>query len=217
MRIYVACLASYNNGVLHGDWIDLEGMDADGVREEITAILRESPHPNVSVECPDCDGTGRRGGADHQYEARRLCGGIAEAPPSRVCGTCNGIGKVPSAEEWAVHDYDDVPGEWGEHPDLDKLCEFVETLEELDDTEREAFIAYRDNEGDQVTVDSFRDAYAGQHDSWEAFAQEYVEESGLLQGVPDTLARYFDFEGYGRDMRLGGDAYEVDGFYFWNR
>ncbi len=202
MRIYVACLASYNNGVLHGNWIDLEGMDADGVREEIATILRESPHPIVAVDCPACGGTGTTyvpgvfGGAE--------------------CEPCSGTGKVPSAEEWAVHDYDGVPGEWGEYPDLDKLCEFVETLKELDDTEREAFIAYRDNEGDEVTLDSFRDAYAGQHDSWEAFAQEYVEESGLLRGVPDTLARYFDFEGYGRDMRLGGDAYETNGFYFWS-
>lgn len=206
MRIYIACLASYNNGVLHGDWIDLEGMDADGVREGIAAILRESPHPNVEVKCPECEGSGDGGLAASCVSADR-----------KPCPMCGGTGKVPSAEEWAVHDYDDVPGEWGAYPDLDRLCEFVETLEELDDTERAAFVAYRDNEGDEVTLDSFRDAYAGQHDSWEAFAHEYVEESGLLQGVPDTLARYFDFEGYGRDMRLGGDAYEVDGFYFWSR
>ncbi|WP_164090762.1 antirestriction protein ArdA, partial [Stenotrophomonas maltophilia] len=58
MRIYVACLASYNAGVLHGEWIDLEGRDADDVRDEIARILRESPHPNVTVDCPDCGGTG---------------------------------------------------------------------------------------------------------------------------------------------------------------
>lgn len=203
MRIYVACLASYNSGILHGEWIDLEGMDADGVREEIATMLRESPNPNVTVDCPDCGGTGTTyvpgvfGGAE--------------------CTACGGSGKVASAEEWAVHDYDDVPGEWGEYPDLDKLCEFVGELEELDDTEREAFIAYRNNEGDSVDLDGFRDAYVGQFDTWAAFAEHYVDEAGLLQDVPDALARYFDYEAYGRDMRLGGDAYEVDGFYFWSR
>jgi len=32
-RVYVACLASYNNGILHGEWID--ATDADEIREEI--------------------------------------------------------------------------------------------------------------------------------------------------------------------------------------
>jgi hypothetical protein len=31
-RIYVACLAAYNNGLLHGAWIDVED-DADAVRD----------------------------------------------------------------------------------------------------------------------------------------------------------------------------------------
>ena len=45
MRIYVACLASYNAGKLHGDWIDLDGKDVDEVKEEIEAILKASPEP----------------------------------------------------------------------------------------------------------------------------------------------------------------------------
>ncbi|UAL10216.1 antirestriction protein ArdA [Caulobacter segnis] len=40
-RIYVACLAAYNNGHLHGAWIDVE--DADDVREAIAAMLASSP------------------------------------------------------------------------------------------------------------------------------------------------------------------------------
>ena len=41
-RIYVACLAAYNNGWLHGAWIDVED-DADAVREAISAMLTASP------------------------------------------------------------------------------------------------------------------------------------------------------------------------------
>ena len=44
-RIYVACLASYNAGKLHGAWIDLDGKDLADVREEIADMLRESPEP----------------------------------------------------------------------------------------------------------------------------------------------------------------------------
>lgn len=41
-RIYVACLASYNNGILHGAWIDA-AQDADAIREEVAAMLAASP------------------------------------------------------------------------------------------------------------------------------------------------------------------------------
>lgn len=42
-RIYVACLASYNAGKLHGRWID--ATDADVIREEIQKMLAESDEP----------------------------------------------------------------------------------------------------------------------------------------------------------------------------
>ena len=41
-RIYVACLAAYNNGYLHGAWIDAD-QDADEIRDEIAAMLARSP------------------------------------------------------------------------------------------------------------------------------------------------------------------------------
>jgi antirestriction protein len=43
-RIYVACLAAYNSGKLHGEWIDAN-QDADDIWTEITAILKASPEP----------------------------------------------------------------------------------------------------------------------------------------------------------------------------
>jgi antirestriction protein len=41
-RIYVACLAAYNNGYLHGVWIDAD-QDAGEIRSEIVAMLSRSP------------------------------------------------------------------------------------------------------------------------------------------------------------------------------
>lgn len=41
-RIYVACLAAYNNGYLHGEWIDAD-QDADQIHEAIAAMLKTSP------------------------------------------------------------------------------------------------------------------------------------------------------------------------------
>ena len=40
-RIYVACLAAYNNGCLHGRWID--ATTPDGIMSEVRAMLADSP------------------------------------------------------------------------------------------------------------------------------------------------------------------------------
>jgi len=42
IRIYVACLASYNNGVLHGEWIDA-AQGVDGIWKEVSQMLLKSP------------------------------------------------------------------------------------------------------------------------------------------------------------------------------
>lgn len=43
-KVYAACLASYNAGILHGRWIDAT-LGADHIREEIDAMLGESSQP----------------------------------------------------------------------------------------------------------------------------------------------------------------------------
>jgi len=42
IRIYVACLASYNNGVLHGEWIDA-AQGFDGIWKDVSQMLLKSP------------------------------------------------------------------------------------------------------------------------------------------------------------------------------
>jgi len=41
-KIYVACLAAYNSGVLHGQWIEAD-QSAEAIRNEIEDILSTSP------------------------------------------------------------------------------------------------------------------------------------------------------------------------------
>ncbi len=41
-KIYVACLASYNAGILHGCWINAT-LDVDGIDKEIQNMLEQSP------------------------------------------------------------------------------------------------------------------------------------------------------------------------------
>lgn len=59
-RIYVACLASYNSGILHGRWIDCD-VTADEIREEIAEMLAESKEPIAEeYAIHDCDFHGIR-------------------------------------------------------------------------------------------------------------------------------------------------------------
>ncbi len=42
--IYVACLAAYNAGILHGEWIEA-AQDVDSLNQEVQEILSQSPEP----------------------------------------------------------------------------------------------------------------------------------------------------------------------------
>jgi antirestriction protein len=58
LRIYVACLAAYNNGILYGRWVDAT-QDAEDIRDEITAMLAASPIPGAEeYAIHDYDGFG---------------------------------------------------------------------------------------------------------------------------------------------------------------
>lgn len=45
-RIYVACLAAYNSGILHGEWI-YANQSADEIQAEVEAMLKDSPAPDA--------------------------------------------------------------------------------------------------------------------------------------------------------------------------
>lgn len=60
--VYVACLAAYNSGTLHGDWVDLEeASTVEDIRECIAYIVATSPELGAeeyavhdSQGLPDC-------------------------------------------------------------------------------------------------------------------------------------------------------------------
>lgn len=169
-RIYVACLASYNNGVLHGKWIDAT-QSAEDIRAAIADVLRSSKFPNVTLH--DSDGL-----------------------------------EYASAEEWAIHDYEGFGScKLSESEDIDTVAELAEAIEDNGDI----YSAYVDHVGQRyASVEGFKEDYQGAYASLEAYAESYIEDTGMLQGVPDTIARYFDYESFARDLELGGDVYTIE-------
>ena len=79
-RIYVACLAAYNNGFLHGAWIDPD-RNADQIRDEIATMLARSPVDDAE-EYAIHDYEGFAGGSISEYavidSVARMAAFIAE-------------------------------------------------------------------------------------------------------------------------------------------
>ncbi|MFH1267204.1 MAG: antirestriction protein ArdA [Planctomycetota bacterium] len=178
-RVYVACLASYNAGHLHGRWIDVDG-DADDIQEQVRAMLRESPEPNVMVDCPECDGEG--------------------------CDQCGDSGKVPSAEEWAIHDYEGFGSyslsEWESFETVAQLAAMIEKH----GLAYPAWVAHVGADFDDE--EGFEEAYCGQWDSEKDYAEELFDEC-YAHDIPENLRFYIDYEAFSRDLFIG-DNYSVD-------
>jgi antirestriction protein len=209
-RFYAACLASYNNGELHGVWIDASA-DTDDMAAPIAAMLRASRFPNVTVQCVDCDGHGIAAGA-----------AFADSTP---CPTCKGFGSVASAEEWAIHDREGL-GDIGEYAGLDGIAARIELIDLADEIGLPAAVAMEfasdRRTGDELTgdelKDALQDAYVGSAESWKDFVQEQVEATHDMTSVPDWLEYHIDWDSMARDWEVSGDynAYRDGGdLYFF--
>ncbi|MDO8674738.1 MAG: antirestriction protein ArdA [Candidatus Omnitrophota bacterium] len=143
-RIYVACLAAYNNGILHGQWIEAN-QEAGDIQAEIQDMLAQSP--------------------------------------------------MPKAEEWAIHDYEGFCGlRLSEYEDMAKVAAMAVLIEE----HGEAWARYADHVGmDDATGDGFKEAYHGQWDSEEDFAEHLAEET---MEIPERLQYYIDYKKLARDL-----------------
>ncbi len=154
-RIYVACLAAYNRGQLHGEWIDAN-QESEAVFDEVRQMLADSP--------------------------------------------------VPGAEEWAIHDYEDFGGlRLSEYEDLERVAELAPLLAE----HGPAFGAYANHVGlDFATAEGFEEAYCGQWDSEERYAEKVFDEL-YAHDIPENLRCYIDYDVFARDLFIN-DCYAVD-------
>ncbi|ECG0483559.1 antirestriction protein ArdA [Salmonella enterica] len=76
----------------------------------------------------------------------------------------------------------------------------------------DAYNIWVDDTG-ETDFDTFRDAWWGAADSEEAFTVEFVNDTGLLTGISEEIARYFDYEAYARDLFLDSFTF-IDGHVF---
>jgi len=119
-------------------------------------------------------------------------------------------------EEYFISDYDsDIDGlKIGEYDSMDDLNDLAERLEQLEDSQLEALSAIAENYTDFdealdiVEREDFRIYYGCE--TMTDVAYEVVDECGYLNDVPDTVADYFDYEAFGRDLDFEGNYFEFD-------
>lgn len=189
VRIYVACLAAYNSGRLHGEWIDCDGKDESDIWNEINAMLAQSPEPNVQRQkCGDCG---------HYQDSRE----------DDSCDHCGGELSAPfaSAEEWAIHDYES-PIALSEYQDIATIAELAEFAGNASEYELIGLAYLVDDCGRNIgdAIDSASDVCISEG-SLVDYAAELVSDCYEL---PEIAERYFDYDSFARDLVLGGDVAE---------
>lgn len=111
--------------------------------------------------------------------------------------------------------------------DAEGLC--LPFLNSYDTFDLDDFVECRDADGEEVAklaylgnwsrwdTEHFEGAYIADYthagDPKLAFVEDLVEETGLLEDMPERLRGYFDYEAYARDLFLDGYT-EVDGYIF---
>jgi len=116
---------------------------------------------------------------------------------------------TPVREEWIVADYEDVPSCFVSEWSIDeKFFTYQEALESscLDEEVFKAGVSLG------VPLDKIEEAYAGSFDSDTDLAYDYIESTGMLADVPESVTYYFDYSSYGRDLAINYS--EMDHHYF---
>lgn len=118
----------------------------------------------------------------------------------------------PTAEEYAIHDYDNFHGiRIEEFLPVARAVLLASLLVNAGD-DAPALGAYVNNLGlsyvDEGTGDKFEEAYRGNWDNEEDFAEEWAESVGLLPQIPEDVRYYFDFGRFANDLFLG-DFYSI--------
>lgn len=148
----------------------------------------------------------------HEYNCGRLVGGWVDVEPDMDDEEAREALGIPEEHETAIFDCEcDIPYyEPGEHEQIEHLSEIVDAWDRLDDDEQTAAAALMWNGEDiDYAFDHASDCIVWNGMSMRDIAEEYAD--GLLAGVPDEVARYFDYDAYARDLSIDGNFIEADG------
>lgn len=112
---------------------------------------------------------------------------------------CKAIHADVEDPELMAQDYEGFPRQWYNEgfmseDDFDHILEYSDMCDKHGQEAVDDYMEFHDE------LDNFEDAYCGEWDSEEDFARHIVEECYDLERSMGDLARYFDYEAFGREL-----------------
>ncbi|GAA4746294.1 antirestriction protein ArdA [Gordonia alkaliphila] len=161
----------------------------------------ETSPPRVWVGCESC------------YAAGRLVGfwvnavDAADVTAEAIHAESDVDWRVEGCEEFTCMDTDGLPTN-GE-PSLSEAARWGEIYQEVGAEQWLALCAWvrsgayaAEGDSDFPVLSDFEERYAGEWESFRDFAFQFAEDTGLLQGVPEEVERYFHWDSWIRDLEV---------------
>lgn len=125
---------------------------------------------------------------------------------------CRELHKDEEDPEFMFQDFENFPSDfYGESGCDDVLWDWLE----LDKHEREVVSEFLTVAG-MTDTHSILEAYQGTYESETDYAYQYIDDTGVLNDMPENLQHYFDYEAFGRDLFMCDLFITDNGFVFGN-
>lgn len=166
--------------------------------------------PRAFASCIPCHATGDLVG--QWYDAVD----VDELTPSDIHG-----GPTSHEEIW-ISDTEHlpvVPGSGEMTPAV--AAQWGKAIESITPMWREAYIAWIEDQYIREPEDAPSDRVfcceilAGHFESFRAFAEQIAGDIDLLHGVPEEVARYFDWDSYARDLEVDYTVIDTPSYDVW--
>lgn len=118
---------------------------------------------------------------------------------------------IPHAEEYAIHDFEGF-GSFpiNEYSSLEKISEIGNLLTEDQGDLILELMNHLSLDSVDDARDYLRDNYAGEYDSLEDYAEQFLNDTGALDKIPPNLRYYFNYEKYSRDLVYSGEMLTIE-------
>lgn len=118
------------------------------------------------------------------------------------------IGLNAEYEEFAIHDYE-APFPINEYESIDRLNYLYNLIQEIEGTaifeEFHEILNYWFRDIEELLEHAEDIVCYSDSESMSDVAEQYIEETGLLNVLPENMRYYFDYEALGRDMEIEGN------------
>lgn len=180
--------------------------------------------PSACIVCLNCLNNGRALGiwitaeqAAAEIDAELITYG-GQAEPATYPNTENAFTRCRKCggDEWELADYEHTPRTCGTVLSFYENAEQLNDLYDNDDLDLINDLAACIDTGGQMTLDELiryhENNYVGKHDNEREFAQEYAENVGDENAVPEHMRPYIDWEHYARELMYD---YWQSGGHYW--